>query len=222
MVAFKPILEAAKKRAGGMPALERRLPVPKSARALKAVADDRYLSLMSLRVFRAGLKHAVVDARWPAFEDAFKGFEPKRVLAISDEGLEALMKDRRLIRHWSKMKSVRDNAAAMVALAEEKGSFGAYLAEWPVADAVGLWDDLAKRFRQLGGNSGAYFLRMAGKDTFILTESVANALRHWGAFQGAPKGKADKRKVQAAFNEWSEATGRPLCQLSMILALSVD
>ena len=99
---------------------------------------------------------------------------------------------------------------------------GAWLAGWPRDDVVGLWQDLGKRFSQLGGNSGPYFLRMAGKDTFLLTEAVVRALNHWDAFVGTPKSKADRLRVQAAFNAWHQATSRPLCQLSMILAASVD
>ena len=56
--------------------------MPKSAEQLRAEGDDRYLSLMSLRIFRAGLKHSVVDARWPAFEEVFFGFDPARVVAM--------------------------------------------------------------------------------------------------------------------------------------------
>jgi 3-methyladenine DNA glycosylase Tag len=117
---------------------------------------------------------------------------------------------------------VRANAAAMMQVAEQKGGMGAYLADWPRDEVVGLWADLAKRFTQLGGNSGPYFLRMVGKDTFILTDSVVKALNHWDAFDGTPKSKADRLKVQEAFNDWHRATSRPYCQLSMILAASVD
>jgi 3-methyladenine DNA glycosylase Tag len=108
------------------------------------VTDDRYLSQMSLRIFRAGLKHSLVDAKWPAFEEVFQAFEPHRVRAMSDEALEALLADTRLIRHWGKLKSVRDNAAAMIAIAEEHGSFGAWLANWPEPKIVELWEALAK------------------------------------------------------------------------------
>ena len=108
---FAPILDAARTRLGAA-ALEVRLPQPRSAAELKAVPDDRYLSQMSLRIFRAGLKHSLVDAKWPAFEEVFRGFEPRRVRAMSDEAVEALLGDARLIRHWGKLKSVRDNAAA--------------------------------------------------------------------------------------------------------------
>jgi 3-methyladenine DNA glycosylase Tag len=222
VIPFEAIEERARERVGGVQALAMRLPVPKSAEQLRAEGDDRYLSLMSLRIFRAGLKHSLVDAKWPAFEEAFFHFEPARVVAMSDDELEALLGDQRLIRHWGKLKAVRANAAAMTRLASEAGGMGAYLANWPRDEVVGLWLDLGKRFSQLGGNSGPYFLRMAGKDTFLLTDAVIKGLNHWDAFAGTPKSKGDRLRIQAAFNAWHQATSRPLCQLSMILAASVD
>ena len=218
---FAPIFEAARTRLGAA-ALEARLTQPRSPAELKAVADDRYLSQMQLRIFRAGLKHSLVDAKWPAFEEVFERFEPRRVRAMSDEALEALLGDRRLIRHWGKLKSVRDNAAAMIAVAEEHGSFGAWLADWPGTNIVELWEALAKRFSQMGGNSGPSFLRMVGKDTFVLTHSVTAALKHWGAADTPPKNRKDRAAVQSHFNAWAAETGRPLCQLSLILAASIE
>jgi 3-methyladenine DNA glycosylase Tag len=222
VIPFEAIEERARERVGGAQALTNRLPRPKSSDELRALPDDRYLSQMSLRIFRAGLKHDLVDAKWPAFEEVFSGFEPKRVIAMRDEEVEALLQDQRLIRHWGKLKSVRANAAAMSQLAEQHGSMGAWLADWPRDDVVGLWAELGKRFAQLGGNSGPYFLRMVGKDTFMLTPSVVSALNHWDAFEGTPKSKADRAKVQQVFNAWVRGSSRPLCQVSMILALSVD
>ncbi len=221
MTSFQPILEAARARAGGAAALEARLPRPKSPAELRSVTDDRYLSLISRRVFRAGLRHAMVDAKWPAFEAAFEGFEPRRLRMLSDEDLDALLTDRRLIRHAAKIHAVRANAAALHEIAEQAGGFGAYLADWPGADVVGLWDDLARRLRQMGGNSSPYFLRMAGKDTFLLSGDVGRALQAQGVVERPPKGKGDRRRAQAAFNDWAAETGRPLSQLSMILALSL-
>ena len=220
-LSFASILEAARTRLGAA-ALEARLTKPRASAELKAQTDDRYLSQMELRIFRAGLKHSLVDAKWPAFEEVFDGFEPRRVRAMSDEALEALLGDRRLIRHWGKLKSVRDNAAVIIVVAEEHGSFGDWLAAWPGTDIVGLWETLAKRFSQMGGNSGPSFLRMVGKDTFILTHSVTAALRHWGAVDAPPKSRKDRAAVQSCFNSWAAETGRPLCQLSLILAASIE
>ena len=221
MIPFQPLLEAAQARAGGAAALAARLPRPKTPAELRGLGDDRYLSLISLRIFRAGLRHAMVDAKWPAFEAAFEGFDPRRLRMLSDEDLDALLTDRRLIRHAAKMHAVRANAVALHEIAEQAGGFGAYLADWPGADVVGLWDDLAQRLRQMGGNSGPYFLRMAGKDSFLLTPDVGRALQALGVVERPPKGKGDRRKAQAAFNHWAAETGRPLSQLSTILALSL-
>ena len=218
---FAEILDAARARQSAA-ALEQHLPQPRPPQELAASPDDRYLSQMSLRIFRAGLKHTVVDTKWPAFEEVFHGFDPRRVRAVSDEALEALLGDSRLIRHWGKIKAVRDNAAAMLALAGEHGSFGAWLAGWPSDRVVELWEELAKRFRQMGGNSGPVFLRMVGKDTFILTPSVVGALRRWGGIPAAPKNRRDRDRVQACFNGWATESERPLCQISLILAASVE
>ena len=221
MVGFAKIRKAALARHGEAE-LKSRMPAVKSPAALKKVPDDRYLSQMSLRIFRAGLNHTMVDAKWPAFEEAFHHFDPRRVRAMSDEAVEDLMKDASLIRHLGKLRAVHANAAAMLALAADKGSFGRYLADWPAEEITGLWADLAKRFAQMGGNSAPRFLRMVGKDTFVLTPAVVTALQHWGAFDGEPKSKADRAKVQAIFNAWAKETGLSLGQLSMTLAASVD
>ena len=218
---FQAIMETALARHGAE-GLAARLVVPKTAAELKAVPDDRYLSLMSLRIFRAGLKHELVDAKWPAFEEVWHGFDPARCARVWDEELEAMLADRRLIRHLGKLRAIRTNAAAMLEIAAEHGTFAAWLADWPASDIVGLWEVLAKRFSQLGGNSAAYFLRMAGKDTFVLTDFVAKALVHWGAAESPPSSRAERRAAQDVFNQWANATGRPLCQISQILALSTD
>ena len=220
--AFKTIQEQAEFLKGGSRPIQQRLPQYKSNKALAGVPDSEYLSLMSRRIFRAGLKHSMVDARWPDFEKVFYNFDIDAVRMMSDEDLEKLMDDRRIIRHWGKIKSVRANAGAIHELLNEYGGVGGYLAGWPGENIIGLWDDLKRRFSQLGGNSGPYFLRMAGKDTFILTKHVVSALNRWKVYAGEPKSKSARQKIQDVFNSWSEESGQPLCHISMILACSVD
>jgi 3-methyladenine DNA glycosylase Tag len=219
MIPLDPILAQALER-WGEAGLHERFPEGKDAAALAAVPDDRYLSLLCLRVFRAGLKHSLVDQKWPAFEEVFHGFMPDRVAALTEEDLEPLMADSRLIRHWGKLKSVPINAAALRAISAEAGGFGRWLASWPAERILELWEALAKRFTQLGGDSGPRFLRMAGKDTFILSPSVEAALKAWGVSDGG-KGKAERARIAAQFIAWHRETGRPLAELSMILACSV-
>lgn len=219
---FRTIQEQAEFLKGGAGPIRRRLPQYKSSKALASVQDSEYLSIMCRRIFRAGLKHSMVDARWPDFEVVFNRFDIDAVRAMSDEDLEKLMQDRRIIRHWGKIKSVRANAAAIYELRNEFNGVGSYLARWPSVNIVGLWEDLKKRFTQLGGNSGPYFLRMAGKDTFILTRHVVLALNRWKVYDGEPGSKSARLKIQDVFNGWAEESGQPLCHISMILACSVD
>jgi 3-methyladenine DNA glycosylase Tag len=220
-ITFQAIEEAALLRHGSR-ALADRLPKPRSPAELEHIPDDRWLSTMTRRIFQAGLRHAVVDNKWPAFEEVFKGFDPVQVAALFDEDLEKMLQDTRLIRHMGKLQATRHNAGAMLAIAETHGSFAHWVATWPITDITGLWSALAKQMKQLGGNSAPAFLRMMGKDTFMPTDHVGRALVHWEAFEGGTKSKADLARLQAVFTFWHQETGKPLCQLSQILAMSVD
>jgi 3-methyladenine DNA glycosylase Tag len=219
---YKWLHEFCLNRFGSVQALEARLPQPRSEAELRALSDDRYLSLISLRIFRAGLKHSLVDAKWPAFEEVFFGFDPEKVVLMGAERLENLMQDARLIRHLGKLKSVPRNAQFILDVRRERGSFGALIADWPVTDIVGLWKYLAKHGNQLGGLSAPRFLRMVGKDTFIPTDDMVAALKAQGVIDKAPTSQKDLAAVQAAFNQWQAESGRPLCQLSVMLAHTVN
>ncbi|WP_328515978.1 DNA-3-methyladenine glycosylase I [Marinobacterium weihaiense] len=196
-------------------------PLPRTADELAALADDRVFSVMTRRIFRAGLKHSLVDAKWPAFEQVFYRFNPEAVQEMSDEMLEELMQNTQIIRHFGKIKATRENAMMVVDFAHEHGSFARMLADWPEDDIIGLWTLLKKRGKQLGGNSAASFLRMLGKDTFMLTDDVVTALKAQGVIDKRPTAQRDLRQVQAAFNEWRRQSERPLCQISRLLAHSI-
>lgn len=219
---FQWMLEYGINRFGSLKALEARLPHAATQAQLLAVPDDRYLSLIALRVFRAGLRHSVVDAKWPNFEEVFWRFDPEKVVLMSAEHIERLMQETRIIRHLGKLKSVPRNAQMLLDIRREFGSFGAFLAQWPEHDIVGLWRYLAKHGHQLGGLSAPRFLRMAGKDTFVLSDDVVAALVAQGIVAKRPTSQRDLALVQEAFNAWQAQSGRPLCQLSMLLALTVN
>ncbi len=225
-------------RFGSARALEAALPHPRSPEQLRATSADRYLSTLALRVFRAGLKHSLVDAKWPAFEQVFFGFDPEKVVLMGGERLERLMQDARLIRHLGKLKSVPRNAqfildvergalsgpaAAVKASTPKPGfAFGALITDWPVTDIVGLWNWLAKQGTQLGGLSAPRFLRMVGKDTFIPSDDMVAALKAQKIIDKVPSSQRDRAAVQAAFNQWHAESGRPMCQLSVMLAHTVN
>jgi 3-methyladenine DNA glycosylase Tag len=219
---YKWLNEYCLNRFGSAKALEAHLPDARTPQQLRAISDDRYLSTMALRVFRAGLKHSLVDAKWPAFEQVFFGFDPEKVVLMGADHLERLMQDARIIRHLGKLKSVPRNAQFILDVAHEHGSFGAFIADWPISDITGLWQYLAKHGSQMGGMSAPRFLRMVGKDTFIASNDVVAALNAQNIIDKVPTSKRDQAIVQDVFNQWQAESGRPLCQLSAMLAYTVN
>ena len=219
---YKWLHEYCLNRFGSVAALEAELPVPASPRQLRELADDRYLSMIALRVFRAGLKHSLVDAKWPVFEQVFFGFDPEKVVLMGTEHLERLMQDARIIRHLGKLKSVPRNAQMVLDVAKEKGRFGALIADWPVTEITGWWKYLSQHGPQLGGLSAPRFLRMVGKDTFVPTYDVVAALNAQKIVDKVPTSLRDLAIVQEAFNQWHTESGRPMCQLSMMLAYTTN
>lgn len=221
MIEFKELLTLAVNRKGGLKAVEAQLPAVKTPARLREPDDAFYFSALTRRVFRAGLKHSLVDAKWPVFEAAFFGFDPEKLVLMPDTMLEERMRDTRLIRHWGKMKAIRHNAQLVLDLAREYGSVGEWLAGWPADDTVGMWQLLKKRGKQLGGNSGAAFLRMVGRDTWYPTGDVIAVLKAHRIIDKPPTSQRDQRAAQEAFNQWQAESGRPQAHISKILAFTV-
>ncbi|MBT4160873.1 MAG: 3-methyladenine DNA glycosylase [Gammaproteobacteria bacterium] len=204
----------------GKSALEELLPVPICDTDLRELPDNRYLAEMTRNVFRSGFVWKIIEHKWQGFEEAFAGFNPKANAHRSDEQLEQLTQDTRIVRHAKKILSVRENASFVLEIAKEHGSFGNFVADWPGDDIIGLLKTLKARGNRLGGNTGFYFLRFVGKDTFILSEDVVKTLIEQGVVTKAPTSQRDLKATQEAFNQWRQESGRPLCQISRILAAS--
>jgi 3-methyladenine DNA glycosylase Tag len=221
-VPFKRIRERAAKRKGGEKVLASLLPKQPNNKALAKLADDRVLSEMAARVFSAGFVWSVIDKKWPSFEEAFLGFNPKRLLFQPAEFWEKLATDKRIVRNPQKIKSVRDNAKFVSDIAKEHGSFGKFLANWPADDQAGLLEVFAKRGSRLGGFSGQYLLRFIGWDAFVLSGDVLLCLRDSGVpLSATGTSKKDLRAAQAQLNAWAKDSGLPVTHVSRICALSI-
>jgi len=219
---FQEIFDEAAARKGGDAALEALLGRPADPAALRKIGDDRWLAEISKRVFQAGFNWSVIEKKWPGFEEAFEGFQPARWSMASDEDLDRLLRDARIVRHAAKIRSVFENAAFLRALAEEQGRpAGQVFADWPDSDYAGLLDLFKRRGSRLTGRTAQYVLRFMGKDAFILSTDVAAALVREEVIDKPTNSKAQLAKVQAAFNAWAAESGRPLTQISQVLARSI-
>ncbi len=222
MPTFAEIRARAEERKGGAGVLATLLgPKPDNA-ALAALPDARVLAAMAQRIFAAGFVWSVIESKWPGFEEAFLGFEPKRLLFQPDDFWHDLAADRRIVRNPQNIRAVRDNAAFVARVSDEHGSFGRFLATWPADDQIGLTAWLAKNGSRLGGHTGPFLLRSLGWDAFILWSDVVAALRDAGVdIAQNPTSKKDLAKAQAQINAWAEETGLPRVHISRILAMSI-
>lgn len=220
MAGFEAIYARAAERKGGEAALKTLLEPPDPA-ALAATPDDRALAQMAKCIFRSGFVWRVIEQKWPGFEAAFLGFEPVRLAFEPDEFWQKLAGDTRIVRNAPKIKAVRENAVLVRNIANEYGSFAAFLGQWPADDEIGLLAFLAKRGSRLGGMTGQYFLRFIGWDAFILSKDVVAALRASGLdIAETASSKGDLRRIQERFNAWHAETGLSYEQMSRTLAMS--
>ncbi|MDT8419435.1 MAG: DNA-3-methyladenine glycosylase I [Desulfuromonadales bacterium] len=223
MTGFNEIYRRAVARKGGEEALRALLPRDiKSSQDLAATPDHRFLAEMTRAIFKAGFVWKVIDHKWPAFEEAFWGFDIGRCSFMSSEDEDALCRDERIIRNRQKILTVPQNAVMIRELAAEHGSFARLVADWPAEEFIGLLDLLGRRGARLGGMTAQYFLRFIGRDGFVMSRDGVQALIEAGVIVKPPSGKAALRKVQQAYNRWQQESGFGLAEISRILALSTD
>ena len=161
---------------------------------LTAIPDDRWLAEMTKAVFQAGFSWKVIAAKWDGFEEAFEGFDPARVSFYSDDDLDRLVSDTRIVRNGQKIKATIENARFVSETAKAHGSFGEFLAGWPADDQAGLMAHMAKHGSRLGGSSAQYFLRFTGWDA-------------WGSVKRCLRGAGAGRRARQADGNVKEGAG---------------
>lgn len=217
MRSFDEIYAISADRHGGPAALEEKLSKPDPK--VTELPEDRWLSTMTKCIFQAGFNWKVIEAKWDGFEEVFHGFDPGPCAFMAEDEFDRILSDTRVVRNGAKLATVRHNAAFLMELRDEGGA-GQVLGGWPSTDYIGLLDMLKRRGARLGGNTGQYAMRFAGRDSFILSQDVTTRLIAEGIIDKPATSKTALKAVQAAFNDWMEQSGRTLTEISRVLAMS--
>ena len=196
--------------------------LPRSTPLLVAkLTDDRVLSRMTRRIFAAGFSYKTIDRKWPAFETAFRGFDPRACAAMSEAHFDALMADRNFTRNGPKVQAVMRNARFLLDLAAEHGSAAKFFAAWPDTDFISLVAIVRKRGSYMGGETAMRFIRALGKPAFVNSPDMVAALIREGVLASPSGSRRALAMVQAALNEWVASWGRDLTVISRVLSMSV-
>lgn len=131
---------------------------PKQVNAEKP-AD--FLEVLTKAVFESGMSWKVIEAKWPGFQEAFRGFDPETIVGFTPDQIDALTNDTRIVRNRKKIESTVHNAATMLDVEREFGSVRAYLRSTP--DFWALVRDIRKRFKHVGDFGAYYFLYVVGE-----------------------------------------------------------
>jgi 3-methyladenine DNA glycosylase Tag len=193
---------------------------PATKQQLLAITDDRFLAEFTKKVFQSGFVWRVVRNKWPDFEEVFFGFDIDKILLMPDEMLEKKATNPAIIRNYSKVKTIRDNAMMIDDIRRQHGSFANFVAQWPANDVVGLWDYLKKHGARLGGNTGPYALRFLGVDTFLLSRDVEAYFVEHGLITGSARSKRSLKAIQDTFLHWQKESGLSFQELSQIVSFS--
>ena len=122
---------------------------------------------------------------------------------MSDEEIEELSRNTDIVRHGTKIASVRANALYILDIRAQYGSYGRFMEQWPDSDLLGC-GHMKQHGTRLGGQTGRYCLRFLGYDSPILSRDVVAALIGAGVVDKDPTSKKDLLATQAAFNAWRE------------------
>lgn len=222
MESFYDIYQRAQQRKGGEIALTLLLKKPSTKEQLRLLSDDDWLEEFSRKIFQSGFYWQVVNQKWDGFREVFWEFNVEKLVLMPPEMLEQKACDTRIIRNFSKVKTIPINAAMMYYHKQDhQEEFAHFIADYPSERIVELWLDLKHKGARLGGNTGAYALRAMGKDTFILSRDVESYLRAQGVIDGGLHSKKSLQSIQNAFNNYQQKSGLSLQEISQIIAFSV-
>jgi len=111
----------------------------------KPVYDDRHLfEMLCLEGAQAGLSWWTILQKREGYRAAFDQFDVSKIVLYTEDKLQELSQDSRIVRNKLKIASVVTNAQAFLRIQEEYGSFSEYI--WGFVDhqpIINEWSSIA-------------------------------------------------------------------------------
>ncbi|WP_027963757.1 DNA-3-methyladenine glycosylase I [Halalkalibacillus halophilus] len=91
-------------------------------------SNDNYIfEMLTLEGAQAGLSWSIVLSKREAYQEAFHNFDINYCSKLTDEDLQNVKEHHNVIKHLSKLQSVRNNAQAVIEIQQEFDSFSNFL-----------------------------------------------------------------------------------------------
>ena len=147
----------------------------------KPDTDAGYLEAAARIIFMGGLNRQVVDGKWPGFREVFADFDVDAVAAFSDDDVDRIAADDRVIKYRAKLAAVVRNARTIAAIAADRGSFVAYVDElYDMEGPGGASRELAKEFTYVSEQGAKHWLYATGYDIGEVTDKVRRKYAPFG------------------------------------------
>lgn len=125
-------------------------------------SDLYHFEMLTLEGAQAGLSWLTILKRREGYRTLFAHFDPELIVKFSDDYLNSILRDTRIIRNRLKVYSVRKNALSFLKIQDEFGSFDTYLWRFvgeepivkpqgsPMAVSSSLSDTISKDLKKRG------------------------------------------------------------------------
>jgi DNA-3-methyladenine glycosylase I len=123
-------------------------------KSVRPANDDEYFEELTKFVFQGA------EGKWPGFRRAFSNFDVKDVSDYTPDDVDRLMSDPEIVRNLTKIEATIENAAEVLLIQIDYGSFREYLESF--ASREDAAEDVARRFRQIGPTAAAAFVERVG------------------------------------------------------------
>lgn len=108
------------------------------------VYDDRHLfEMLCLEGAQAGLSWWTILQKREGYREAFDGFDVEKIILYTEDKLQELQQDTRIVRNKLKIASVVTNAKSYLQIEEKYGSFSNYI--WGFVDhkpLINEWESM--------------------------------------------------------------------------------
>ena len=107
------------------------------------IHDDRLLfEILILTSAQSGLSWTTILNKHAGYLEAFDNFEAEKIATYSEDKIQELIKDTRIVRHRLKIRATVENAKRFLEIQKEFGSFDQYIWSFVGANAINnTWEN---------------------------------------------------------------------------------